>query len=764
MYEEKQFTVPARNALKKAQVLAQTYQCNTMFDACILCGIAAEDISVGAAVLLKYGICSEELIKRLKDLAEKNVQAKCADLEYILQNTLSLAERSGGVAGTAHLLFALLENGKTAGSLIQDCGIDPLEVKDACAAEIRALQAAFAGKKTASSRVSKELSLYTTDLTAQARAGKLDPLIGREEEIASVLAILARRSKNNPCLLGEPGVGKTAIAEGIAQRLCEGGVGRFCGRRLLSLDLGSMLAGAKYRGDFEERLTRVLRQAEAEQAVLFIDEVHTIVGAGSSEGSADCANLLKPVLARGNVQIIGATTETEYRKYMEPDAALARRFQPVIVKEPGRDAASKILFGLRPALEKYHRVHITDAAVCQAVTLSERYLPERRLPDKAIDLLDEACGRAVTQSNAQSLQKTTEDTLIRLIKDGNLSEAADLYAKGLQTKEEIVVSDREISFLLEKKTGIPISPECTPYEKAKKLLTYLDQNLFGQPEAKKALFRAVLQYQNDPEETTGAAASFLFYGPTGVGKTFAAQLTAKALFSPDSFIRIDLSEYGEPHTVSRLIGAPPGYVGFEENGFLVNKIRSRPYSLLLFDEADKAHPNVLRLLLQILEDGKLTDSAGHTADFSNVMVVLTANLYERVPQTGFLTPASYPDIRKILSKHFPSELLNRIDYVIPFKELDSEGKRSVTKKLIKEFVGRMERSGIEIAVSENVINQLSSLSDCNSFGARPIRRFIRQELEGELMIRLAEGTLMPGKVALSFENGKIIFQNMVSAI
>lgn len=753
MYDEKQFTSSAQNALKKAQAFAAAYDRENCPDACLLCGIAAEDVSVGAAILLKHGICAEELSERLKALSytEKNAPR---DFAPFLRKAILTANRCGCPAGTAHLLSVLLEKeAEGARILLNECRADLAKIKESCAAELRALESVFSGRKPTAARMPRELTLYTTDLTALAREGKLDPLIGRKEEVEEVLSVLARRSKNNPCLLGEPGVGKTAIVEGVAQQFAANRAGRFSGRRVLSLDLGAMLAGAKYRGDFEERLVRMIKQAEAEQAVLFIDEVHSIVGAGSSEGSTDCANLLKPILARGNIQIIGATTETEYRKYIEPDAALARRFQPVTVHEPDKNAADSILFGLRPTLEEYHHVRIMDEAVEKAVELSVRYLPERRLPDKAIDLLDEACSRASILSDQKD---STDDMLTAFIQKGDFAEAAALYAKAVSESNTPVISGSNISMILEKKTGIPVSDKHAPIEKAKELLSHLDGNLFGQPEAKKALFRAALQYQTYTEEAGGTTASFLFCGPTGVGKTLAAKLTAEVLFDPKSFIRIDLSEYSEAHTVSRLIGAPPGYVGFSESGFLVNKVRRRPYSLLLFDEADKAHPNVLRLLLQILEDGKLTDSAGHTADFSNTMIVLTANLPEQSGQTGFLSGQTQPDIRRFLSGIFPSELLNRFDYVVPFRPLDKEGRRLIAEKMMREFVCRMGRFGLKIAVSEDILEYLSSLPECRSFGARPIRRFIKQELESEIMLRLAEDELFQGEVRITLQNGKAV--------
>lgn len=753
MYDEKQFTSSAQNALKKARTFATVYGRENCMDACLLCGIAAEDVSVGAAILLKHGICAEELSERLKasSYTGKNAQR---DFTPFLQKAILAANRCGCPVGTAHLLSVLLEK-EAAGAriLLNECKADLSQIRESCAAELRALESVFFGRKSSAARMPRELSLYTTDLTALAREKKLDPLIGRAEEVEEVLSVLARRSKNNPCLLGEPGVGKTAIAEGVAQQFAAGRAGRFSGRRVLSLDLGAMLAGAKYRGDFEERLVRMIKQAEAEQAVLFIDEVHSIVGAGSSEGSTDCANLLKPILARGSIQIIGATTEAEYRKYIEPDAALARRFQPVTVHEPDKKAAGSILFGLRPALEEYHHVRIMDEAITSAVDLSVRYLTERRLPDKAIDLLDEACSRASILSDQND---GTDDMLTALIQKGDLAEAAVLYAKTVSEDNMPVISGSSISVLLEKKTGIPVSSKHTPIEKAKELLSHLDRNLFGQPEAKKALFRAVLQYQTHMEEVDGAAASFLFCGPTGVGKTLAAKLTAEVLFDPESFIRIDLSEYSEAHTVSRLIGAPPGYVGFSESGFLVNKVRRRPYSLLLFDEADKAHPNVLRLLLQILEDGKLTDSAGHTADFSNTMIVLTANLQEQSGQTGFLSSRTPPDVRHSLSGIFPSELLNRFDYVVPFRALDKGRRRLIAEKMVREFICRMERLGLKIAVSEDILEHLSSLPECRRFGARPIARFIKQELEGEVMLRLAEDGLFQGEVRLALQGGRVV--------
>ncbi len=753
MYDEKQFTSSAQNALKKAQAFAAAYGRENCPDACLLCGIAAEDVSVGAAILLKHGICAEELSERLKasSYTEKNVQS---EVITFLRKAVLAANRCGCPAGTAHLLSVLLEKeAEGARTLLKECGADLIQIKESCAAELRALESVFSGRKPTAARMPRELTLYTTDLTALAREEKLDPLIGREEEVEEVLSVLARRTKNNPCLLGEPGVGKTAIAEGVAQQFAAGHAGRFSGRRVLSLNLGAMLAGAKYRGDFEERLVRMIKQAEAEQAVLFIDEVHSIVGAGSSEGSTDCANLLKPVLARGSIQIIGATTETEYRKYIEPDAALARRFQPVTVHEPDKSTADNILFGLRPALEKYHHVRIMDEAVKKAVELSIRYLPERRLPDKAIDLLDEACSRASILSDQKD---STDDMLTAFIQKGDFAEAAALYAKTVSENSAPVISGSNISVILEKKTGIPVSDQCAPIGKAKELLAHLDCNLFGQPEVKKALFRAVLQYQTHTEEADGATASFLFCGPTGVGKTLAAKLTAEVLFDSKSFIRIDLSEYSEAHTVSRLIGAPPGYVGFSESGFLVNKVRRRPYSLLLFDEADKAHPNVLRLLLQILEDGKLTDSAGHTADFSNTMIVLTANLQEQGGQTGFLSEQTQPDIRRSLSGVFPSELLNRFDYVIPFKPLDKEGRRRIAEKMMREFVCRMERLGVRVTVSEDIFEYLSSLPECRYFGARPIRRFIKQELESDVILRLAEDEQFQGELRILLQNGKAV--------
>lgn len=639
------------------------------------------------------------------------------------------------------------------------------------------------------------LDQFGRDLTAEAREGRLDPVIGRGDEIMRVIQILTRKTKNNPCLIGEPGVGKTAVAEGLALRIAAGEApDRINGCRIFSLDMGGMVAGTKYRGDFEERLKKAVEEVRrAGDIILFIDELHTLVGAGAAEGSVDAANILKPALSRGDVHVIGATTLAEYRKYIEKDAALERRFQPVMIREPGEEDTVLILKGLRPGYEAHHSVKITDGALEAAVTLSKRYVADRFLPDKAIDLIDEAGSKvhlagSVEPEEIKKLEKEAEALAAQkqaAAKVQDFEKAASLRDSEKQCREELsrrraewksaredikpVVDKEDVAQIVSSWTGIPVS-ELTK-EESRRLLeleSELHRRVIGQDEAVSAVARAVRRGRSGLKDPGRPAGSFIFLGPTGVGKTELCKALAAALFGDErAIVRLDMSEYMEKYAVSKMIGSPPGYVGFEEGGQLTEKIRRRPYSVVLFDEIEKAHPDVFNILLQVLDDGQLTDSQGRRVDFKNTVVIMTSNIgaenfSENRTALGFSAGGGKADLKKRvldeLKKQFRPEFLNRVDGIIVFERLDEEQVRGIAKKMLGELADRASKNGVELRVDDSLADYVARTGFDAVYGARPIRRVIQSEVEDKIAEGMLSGEFAPGCAVLcTVRDGKPFF-------
>ncbi|MER6036564.1 MULTISPECIES: ATP-dependent Clp protease ATP-binding subunit [unclassified Streptomyces] len=674
--------------------------------------------------------------------------------------------RSEGASyiGPEHLLRALAANPESAaGQVLGEGGWEPARVPAENAAE----------RKEPSS--TPTVDEYGRDLTEDARDGRLDPVIGRDEEVEQTIEVLSRRSKNNPVLIGDPGVGKTAVVEGIAQRIVAGDVPKtLAGKRLVSLDLAGMVAGTKYRGEFEERLKKLLDEVRqhGDELVLFLDELHTVVGAGGGgEGAMDAGNMLKPALARGELHLIGATTVDEYRRHIEKDAALERRFAPILVGEPSVDDTIEILRGLRDRYEAHHQVRITDEAVVAAAELSDRYITSRFLPDKAIDLMDQASARVRLRARTPLADtREAEDRLAALnrekdqaVADEEYERARDLRDRIKETEAELAGADKaaeqapkvtaeDIAQVVSRTTGIPVA-QLTEEERERlmKLEEHLHERVVGQDEAITAVARAVRRARagmSDPDRPVG---SFLFLGPTGVGKTELARALAAALFGDEGrMIRLDMSEFQERHTVSRLVGAPPGYVGHEEAGQLTEAVRRQPYAVLLLDEVEKAHPDVFNTLLQLLDDGRLTDSQGRTVDFKNTVVIMTSNIgADRILSAG---TEDYAKVREavmpVLQQHFRPEFLNRIDEIIVFRGLDRTELRQVVDLLLEHTRRRLHAQGVTMEVTDAAAELLANLGYQPDFGARPLRRTIQREVDDRLADLLLSGGLNAGDRAV----------------
>jgi len=688
-------------------------------------------------------------------------------------------ELGSSYVGPEHVLLALARDTDTeAGELLERFGVSHTKLRGAV---IRGVEGG-APKETSQT---PKLDEFGRDLTSEAREGKLDPVIGRADEIDQTIEILSRRTKNNPALLGEPGVGKTAIVEGIAQRIVNDEVPEtLADNRVVALDLAGMIAGTKYRGEFEERLKTVIDEVRAaEDLILFIDEMHTVIGAGAAEGAMDASNMLKPSLARGELHVIGATTLDEYRANVERDPALERRFQPVFVREPTVDETIEILHGLKDRYEAFHRVRISDEAIVAAAELSDRYIRDRFLPDKAIDLVDQAGARVrLRMKTKDDDTRSLEEELRRLARERDQATAAEDYDRAGETRDQLEsrrgelderrksrsrapeVTPEDIAEIVSRATGIPVSQLTTEErERLMQLEQELHGRIIGQEEAVSAVAEAVRRARAGLADPSRPDGSFLFLGPTGVGKTELARALAEALFGEENLmVRFDMSEFQERHTVSRLVGAPPGYVGYEEAGQLSEAVRRRPYAVLLFDEIEKAHADVFNILLQILDDGRLTDSQGRTVDFKNTIVIMTSNLgADRIQQyarTGGDFDRLKVDLMDELSQRFRPEFINRIDEIIVFRALNSEQLADITKLLLDRLARRLRAQRVEVEFDEEAVRLLAEEGFDPEFGARPLRRTIQRRVENELSRLLLGGSVEPGdKVAVSASGDDLHF-------
>ena len=695
-----------------------------------------------------------------------------------------MRELDSSYLGPEHVLLALARDQESeAGRLLTRFGLSHTKLRSAV---IRGVQAGEDGGRAASQ--TKTLDQYSRDLTQAAREGKLDPVIGRADEVEETIEILSRRTKNNPVLIGDPGVGKTAIVEGIAQRIVNDEVPEtLAGKRLLVLDLSGMVAGTKYRGEFEERLKSVIDEVTeaSDDMVLFIDELHTVVGAGAAEGSMDASNMLKPALARGELRLVGATTIDEYRKHIEKDAALERRFQPVLIDEPSVDETIEILSGLKDRYEAYHRVRITPEAIVAAAELSDRYISDRFLPDKAIDVLDQSAARVRLRAKMKPAdRKALDSEIARLQREKDQAVAAEDYDRANELKERCdeleaersaltenghqradEVTAEDIAEVVSRRTGIPVSQ--LTQEERERLLgleVQLHERVVGQEEAVSAIAQAVRRARAGLADPNRPVGSFLFLGPTGVGKTELARALAEALFGDESsMVRFDMSEFQERHTVSRLVGAPPGYVGYEEAGQLTETVRRRPYSVLLLDEIEKAHDDVFNILLQLLDDGRLTDSKGRTVDFKNTVVIMTSNLGADRIQAHARAGEGFDELKEelmgVLGQRFRPELLNRIDDIIVFTALDKGQLTQITQLLLDRVGRRVHAQGVELEVTDAAVEYLAEAGYDPQFGARPLRRAIQRMVENRLSEMVLGGELEPGqRVRIDVRDGRLEFE------
>ncbi|NLI11630.1 MAG: ATP-dependent Clp protease ATP-binding subunit, partial [Peptococcaceae bacterium] len=791
------FTERAQKVLMFAREEAKTTNYPYIGTEHLLLGLIREGENVAAKILSAVGMDADkvrEAVAQMVEAGKEQAQAEpalTARAKKVLELSLDEARRmSHSYVGPEHLLLGLIREGEgVAAQILNAYGADYRKVRT-MVAHLQGGQTPAEGQAQGQAKSSgtQTLDQFGRDLTVMAREDKLDPVVGRDKEIERVIQVLSRRTKNNPVLIGEPGVGKTAVAEGLAQRITAGNVPEIlANKRVVTLDMGSLVAGTKYRGEFEERLRKIIEEIrQAGNIVMFIDELHTLVGAGAAEGAIDAANILKPALARGELQCIGATTLDEYRKHIEKDAALERRFQPITVMEPTVEETIQILKGLRDRYEAHHRVRITDAALEAAAKLSSRYITDRFLPDKAIDLMDEAGSRIRLQAfvpppelkelekelevlqkekeaavNGQEFEKAAE------LRDQEQKLRAQLEERRESWKQhksgaELVVDEEAIAQIVSSWTGVPVKKLAEEEsERLLKMEEVLHQRVVGQDEAIRAISRAIRRARaglKDPKRPIG---SFIFLGPTGVGKTELARALAEVLFgSEDAMVRIDMSEYMEKFAVSRLVGAPPGYVGYEEGGQLTEAVRRRPYTVVLLDEIEKAHPDVFNILLQVMEDGRLTDAKGRTVDFRNTVLIMTSNVgmqtIKREVTLGFRMgdrdDSGYEDMKKRvtedLRRTFRPEFLNRVDETIVFHALTLEHIKEIVNLMLKEVAGRMKENSVEIEVSEAVKDLLVKDGFDEAYGARPLRRAILRLVEDRLSEELLKGTFQQGSKVL----------------
>lgn len=815
MYQFKGFTEKANKALNLAIESAEEMRHNYVGTEHILYGLVKEGSGVAATALNECGVTEDALREKLESingtmsLVELTPDDFTPRTKRVLRAAVIISSKTGYTyVGTEHLLLAILsESDSYAVAFLEELGVSVERLAQAVSKGMQGgAEEGFGGFENESApngsqKGGSALDKFGRDLTQAAKNGEIDPVIGREKEIQRVIQILSRRTKNNPVLIGEPGVGKTAVAEGLALEIAKGNVPEILkDKRVVSLDLTGMVAGAKYRGDFEERIKAAIDEVKkSKNTILFIDELHTIVGSGAAEGSADAANILKPSLARGDFQVIGATTLNEYRKYIEKDAALERRFQPVKVGEPTPEQAVQILKGLRDSYEAHHKVKITDEAINAAVTLSSRYIADRYLPDKAIDLIDEGASKVrlaslTSPDNVKELEDEIADyekEKASAINEQDFERAARLRdeQKELQTKLDDAkkkwqeqqkgnsgeVTAEDIAKIVSEWTGIPVVQ--LTKEESERLLNMenvLHERVIGQSEAVTAIAKAIRRGRvglKDPKRPVG---SFIFLGPTGVGKTELCKALAEAMFGDENaMLRLDMSEYMEKHTVSKLIGSPPGYVGFEEGGQLTEKVRRKPYSVVLFDEIEKAHPDVFNMLLQILEDGRLTDSQGRTVDFKNTIIIMTSNvgarlITEKQSSLGFNSEnenaeeSEKKDIKELvtgeLRKVFRPEFLNRVDDIIVFNKLNKDEIKQIAVKMLKTLENRLDKMNIKISFTDNAVSKIADKGFDENYGARPLRRAIQNEIEDPLSEQMLEGKVKDGAVVTcDFADGQFTF-------
>ena len=797
------FTDDAQRVLSLAQEAALELGHDYVGTEHVLIGLTKVKNGVAAKALEELGLVTEDIFEAVEEhVGRGNKKATSIYMTPRVKHVLELAiqvanQMNHNYVGTEHILLGLLSDGSgVAVAILRAMNIRSNDVVEA----IRSILGSNKGSNNGgqeginSNNDLGELSDFATDLNESAKQGKIDPVIGRDTEIQRVIQILSRRTKNNPVLIGEPGVGKTAIAEGLAQRIVTGNVPEILrNKRIISLSIGSMLAGAKYRGEFEERLKKAIDEVQQhDDMIIFIDEIHTLVGAGATEGAMDAANILKPALARGEFQVIGATTLDEYKKHIEKDAALERRFQPVQVGEPNEEDALEILKGLRDRYEAFHKAKITDEALTAAVSLSSRYITDRFLPDKAIDVVDEAASKVrMKVFSAAPDVKALEDRLNTVKKEKEAAVTSQDFEKAAELRDEeqsllkeigdkksiakeksdqkLIVTEEDIAAVVAQWTGIPVAKIA---EEESATLLHLEEELHkrvvGQDEAVTAVAKAVRRARaglKDPKRPIG---SFLFLGPTGVGKTELARALASSLFGDESaMIRLDMSEYMEKHTVSRLVGAPPGYVGYEEGGQLTDAVRRKPYSVILLDEVEKAHADFFNILLQVLDDGRLTDSQGRTVDFRNTVIIMTSNLgakalHKNSPELGFLAAKKsdsnvdenkgidFKEAKKsvmdAVKRHFRPEFLNRIDEMIVFHPLTEEDLKEIVTILMSDVTKRLEERDLQLEISPEAMKLLVKEGSDFTMGARPLKRAIQRLIEDPVSDLILKGDAKEGKI------------------
>ena len=806
------FTQKAREAIRLAVETAQELEHGYVGTEHLLLGLIKEGSGLAAVILDRFDVTEEKVMELMERLITPAAPTRLAGQQEYTPGARKVLQASyeeavffrAPLIGTEHLLIAMIKDGKcTASRLLNTMNVNIqklyIELMGAMGDDAPAGQEEAAGRIRREKGNTPNLDSYSRDLTQMAREGKLDPVIGRETEMKRVIQILSRRGKNNPCLIGEPGVGKTAVAEGLAQLIVSGNVPEtIASKRVVSLDLSGMVAGSKYRGEFEERIKKVLAEVRDDgDVLLFIDEIHTIIGAGGAEGAIDASNILKPSLARGEIQLIGATTVEEYRKYIEKDAALERRFQPVMVEEPTEEESMAILAGLKSRYEDHHKVIITEEALEAAVKLSARYINDRFLPDKAIDLIDEASSKIrLTVYTEPEEIKALEEEIKKLerqkeeaIKAEAYEKAGDIKKKQTKKRERIekirekwqqektsrklIVGENEIADIVSDWTKIPVRKLAEEEsERLLKLESILHQRVVGQEEAVSAVSRAIRRGRvglKDPKRPIG---SFLFLGPTGVGKTELSKALSEAMFGTENaMIRVDMSEYMEKHSVSKMIGSPPGYVGYDEGGQLSEKVRRNPYSVILFDEIEKAHPDVFNILLQILDDGHITDAQGRKIDFKNTVLIMTSNAgAENIIAPKRLGFASQTDekadykfmqtrVMDEVKRMFKPEFLNRIDEIMVFHPLNKENIKEIAGILLRSITKRTrDQLGMVLTIEDSAVDYLAEKGYDEKYGARPLRRTIQSEIEDKLSEELLEGRIGRfDEVKISRKEDRLVF-------